>query len=127
MNLRVPYKGEMFSSSSTTFGFSRRAQLHAVGSLYRRICSMSAPHVKIVPVRCASATNVFCRDADVFKAKKVTLNHILCYYYYYMYICMSEYYPFSSHDGITTGNVLVLLFSPVNDNVIFHGIIAIII
>jgi hypothetical protein len=29
---------------------------------------------------------------------------------------MYEYYPFSPHNGITFAYVLVLLFSPVNDN-----------
>jgi hypothetical protein len=31
---------------------------------------------------------------------------------------MYEYYPFSTHNGITIVNVLILLFSPVSDN--FH-------
>jgi hypothetical protein len=30
MNLRVPYNARTFSSSCTTFGFSRRAQLHEI-------------------------------------------------------------------------------------------------
>jgi hypothetical protein len=34
----------------------------------------------------------------------------------YMFVGMYEYYPFSSHNGITVANVLILIFSPVNDN-----------
>jgi hypothetical protein len=30
------------------------------------------------------------------------------------YVCMYVYSPFSPHNGITTGNVLILLFSPIN-------------
>jgi hypothetical protein len=29
---------------------------------------------------------------------------------------MYAYNPFSSHNGITTGNVHILLLSPINDN-----------
>jgi hypothetical protein len=35
------------------------------------LCSMSAPHVTFVPLLCASAANVVCRDAEVFGAKNV--------------------------------------------------------
>jgi hypothetical protein len=38
-------------------------------------------------------------------------------------MCMYAYSPFSPHNGITTGNVFNLLFSPINDNFNFHGII----
>jgi hypothetical protein len=33
-----------------------------------------------------------------------------------MYICMYEYCSLSPHNGITIANLLVLIFSPVNDN-----------
>jgi hypothetical protein len=32
------------------------------------------------------------------------------------YVCMYVYCPFSPHNGITTGNVLILFFSPVKSN-----------
>jgi hypothetical protein len=34
-----------------------------------------------------------------------------------LHVYMYDYYLFSPHYGITTTNVLVLLFSPANDNV----------
>jgi hypothetical protein len=34
---------------------------------------------------CASAANAVCTDADVFGARNVLLNHILCYNCYYSY------------------------------------------
>jgi hypothetical protein len=39
------------------------------------------------------------------------------------YVCMYAYSPFSPYNGITTGNVLILLFSPINDNFNFKEII----
>jgi hypothetical protein len=36
---------------------------------------------------------------------------------------MYAYIPFSPHNGITSVNVLILLYSPINDNFNFHGII----
>jgi hypothetical protein len=85
--------------------------------------------------RCASAANVVCRDVDVFGAKNLLLNHIIIicyncyyyyYYYYYVYVCMLS---FSPRNGITIVlvNVLILLFSPDNDNFGFHGIITVVI
>jgi hypothetical protein len=41
------------------------------------------------------------------------------------YVRMYVYCPISPHDGITTGTVLILFFSPVNANFIFFGIIII--
>jgi hypothetical protein len=48
------------------------------------------------------------------------------YYYYYIiiiinfYVRMYEYDLFSPHNGIATGNILILLFSPINDNFNFY-------
>jgi hypothetical protein len=39
---------------------------------------------------------------------------------------MPRDYPFSSHNGITIANVFILLFSHLNDNYDFHGMIIII-
>jgi hypothetical protein len=45
-----------------------------------------------------------------------------------MHVCLYEYYSFSPHNGVTTANVHILNFSPVNDNFdIFNGLINIII
>jgi hypothetical protein len=50
------------------------------------------------------------------------MRHVLYYYHYYFflftnfYVCIYAYSSFSPHNDITTGNVLILRFSPINDN-----------
>jgi hypothetical protein len=89
------------------------------------LCSMTAPHVKIVPLLDVHQLLMLFEGTLTYSEPRTfsltifynSYNYYYYYYYYYCYIYVSmyEYYPLSPHSSITIANVFILLFSPVND------------
>jgi hypothetical protein len=108
-------------------------------------CSMSAPHVKIVPLLDVHqllmlfARTLTYSEPGTFSSlvfynmlllllllllllsgccvsTQISKNWVIVIIVINMYVCMYVYCPFSPHNSKTIGNVLILFFSPANAN-----------
>jgi hypothetical protein len=104
------YLGSEFRHSRLeTVGVRAPARyIRKISLFFVRFSSINCP-----PTRCASGTNVVCRDVDVFGTKTVSLNHILYWYFlnYKNINCIQyEYmYTFCSH-RLIVGMVAIIAF-----------------
>jgi hypothetical protein len=76
-------------------------------------CSMSAPHVKIVPLLDVLQLLMLFAGALRYSAPKA-FSLIIFYNMLSLLLLLFVYNPFSPHNGITIANVPILLFSHVN-------------
>jgi hypothetical protein len=100
------------------------------------LCSMSAPRVRTAhPLNMNQLLMLFAGTLTYSETRKFSLIIfynmlkfllLLLLLHVRMYVCMYEYYPFSLHNALPITNILILIFSPVNDNVDISWIITII-
>jgi hypothetical protein len=86
--------------------------------------AIPAPSSLVTPLKFIYSSIQVSYVLDVtVRCKRLILFVIVITIIMYMYLWIIR---FSTHNGLTIGNVLLLLFSPINDNFDFHGIVAII-